>query len=200
MKITIISGSGRTNSQSRKVADWLADALKSKDVTADVIDLADEKDLPLLHEEVWGDIMGSPAQNIQAKLKDADGYIVITPEWAGMASPALKNFFLYVGKAMADKPALLVGVSAPNGGMYPITELRISSFKNSRIVYLPEHLVVRHVEQVMNAPEPAGDNQDDAYIQERAHYALGVLVEYAKALKPVRSSKAIDYERYTNGM
>ncbi len=200
MKITIISGSGRKGSQSRKVADWMAATLKAKDITADVLDVMEEDYLPLLHEEVWGDVMGPPADKVQAKLKDADGYVVITPEWSGMASPALKNFFLYVGKAMADKPALLVGVSAPMGGMYPVAELRMSSYKNTRIVYLPEHLIIRHAEQVMNEPRPAGDNEEDSYIQERAEYALGVLIEYAKVLKPVRTSKAIDYQRYPNGM
>ncbi len=200
MKITIISGSGRTNSQSRKVADWLAAALTARDVTADVIDLADEKGLPLLHEEVWGDVMGKPAQDIQAKLIDADGYIVVTPEWAGMASPALKNFFLYVGKAMADKPALLVGVSSTLGGQYPTAELRTTSHKNTRIVYIPEQLIVRHAEQMMNAPEPAADNKDDKFIQDRAHYDLGVLLAYAEAMKPLQGNKAIDYEAHPHGM
>jgi NAD(P)H-dependent FMN reductase len=200
MKITIISGSGRTNSQSRKVADWLAAALTARDVTADVIDLADEKGLPLLHEEVWGDVMGKPAQDIQAKLINADGYIVVTPEWAGMASPALKNFFLYVGKAMADKPALLVGVSSTLGGQYPTAELRTTSHKNTRIVYIPEQLIVRHAEQMMNAPEPAADNKDDKFIQDRAHYDLGVLLAYAEAMKPLQGNKAIDYEAHPHGM
>lgn len=200
MKITIISGSGRTASQSRKVADWIAAALQTKDVKTSVVDLADEKDLPLLHEEVWGDVMGKPAQDIQAKLSDADGYVVITPEWAGIASPALKNFLLYVGKSMADKPALLVGVSSTLGGQYPTAELRTTSHKNTRIVYIPEQLIVRHVEQVMNTPEPAADNKDDQYIQNRAHYDLGVLIAYAQAMKPLQGNKAIDYDAHPHGM
>lgn len=200
MKIVLISGSGRTNSQSLKVANWLDAELQSKDVQTSVIDLAVEDYLPMLHTEVWGDVMGPPAEKLQAKLKDADGYVVITPEWAGMPAPALKNFLLYVGKSMADKPALLVGVSSTMGGQYPTTELRATSHKNTRIVYIPEQLIVRHAEEVMNTPEPAADNKDDEYIQARARYDLGVLLAYAEAMKPLQGSDAIDYKTHPNGM
>lgn len=200
MKIVVISGSGRTESQSLKVSNWLAAELSTQDVNASVIELAREDYLPMLHAEVWGDVMGEPAQKLQAKLADADGYVVVTPEWAGMPSPALKNFFLYVGKSMADKPALLVGVSSTMGGQYPTAELRTTSHKNTRIVYIPEQLIVRHAEEVMNASEPAEDSKEDTYIQARARYDLGVLLAYAEAMQPLRGHKAIDYQTYPNGM
>lgn len=200
MQIVLISGSGRTDSQSLKVANWLADSLGKQGATTSVVDLSHEDYMPMLHEEVWGDVMGEPANKIQAKLADADGYVVVTPEWAGMASPALKNFFLYVGKSMADKPALLVGVSSTFGGQYPVSELRSTTHKNTRVVYIPEQLIVRHAENVMNSPEPAGDNKEDAYIQDRAHYDLGVLLAYSEAMRPLRNNKAIDYQKHPHGM
>lgn len=200
MNIVVISGSGRTNSQSLKVANWLADALTEQDATTSVIDLTKEDYLPILHEDVWGDVLGAPAEKLQAKLKDADGYVVVTPEWAGIASPALKNFFLYVGKVMADKPALLVGVSSTMGGQYPTTELRATSHKNTRVVYIPEQLIVRNAEGILNSPKPAEDNKEDAYIQGRARYDLGVLLAYAEAMKPLRGHNAIDYDRFPHGM
>lgn len=200
MKITLISGSGRTNSQSLKVANWLAEALNQQDITTSVIDLSQIDYLPMLHEEVWGDVMGEPAHKIQALLSDADGYVVITPEWAGMAAPALKNFFLYVGKVMADKPALLVGVSSTYGGQYPTAELRTTSHKNTRVVYIPEQLIVRHAEAVMNSPEPTPDNKEDAFVQDRARYDLGVLLAYAKAMQPLQGHAAIDYQKHPHGM
>lgn len=200
MNIVIISGSSRTESQSLKVANWLAAELQTRDVNTSVLELATEDYLPMLHADVWGDVLGEPGKTLQAKLADADGYVVVTPEWAGMANPALKNFFLYVGKSMADKPALLVGVSSSMGGQYPTTELRMTTHKNTRVVYIPEQLIVRHAEQIMNSPEPAEGNKEDAYIQARARYDLGVLLAYAEAMKPLQSNPAIDYKTYPNGM
>jgi NAD(P)H-dependent FMN reductase len=199
MKITVISGSGRTDSQSLKVANWLATELGKQGATTSVIDLAVEDYMPMLHTEVWGDVNGEPAHKLQAKLQDADGYVVVTPEWAGMPAPALKNMFLYAGKSMADKPALLVGVSSTMGGQYPTAELRTTSHKNGRVVYIPEQLIVRHAEQVMNSPEPT-DDKEDTYIQARARYDLGVLLAYTEAMKPLQGHKAIDYTTYPNGM
>lgn len=200
MKIVVVSGSGRTDSQSVKVSNWIATELSTQGVNASVIELALEDYLPMLHTEVWGDVMGEPAQKLQAKLADADGYVIVTPEWAGMPAPALKNFFLYVGKSMADKPALLVGVSSTMGGQYPTAELRTTSHKNTRIVYIPEQLIVRHAENVMNSSEPAAYSKDDTYIQARARYDLGVLLAYAETMQPLRGHKAIDYDTYPNGM
>jgi len=55
-----------------------------------------------------------------------------------MAPAGLKNFFLYAGNtALAHKPAYLVGISASRGGSYPIAELRMSSYKNSYLCYIP---------------------------------------------------------------
>jgi NAD(P)H-dependent FMN reductase len=116
-----------------------------------------------------------------------------------MACPAIKNFFIYASKAeLAHKPGLLVGVSSGIGGAYPISELRASSYKNCRLCYLPEHLIVRHVEQSFNDAEPTDEN--DRRIRERADYALDVLVKYAHALKPVRASIDLSNPAFGNGM
>jgi NAD(P)H-dependent FMN reductase len=200
MKITLISGSGRTDSQSIKVTNWLAAELDKLGAQTSVIDLSTEDYMPMLHTDVWGDVMGEPAQKLQSKLQDADGYVIVTPEWAGMPAPALKNMFLYVGKVMADKPALLVGVSSTMGGQYPTAELRTTSHKNTRVVYIPEQLIVRHAEEVMNSPEPAENNKEDAFIQTRARYDLGVLLAYAEAMQPLQGHKAIDYNTHPHGM
>jgi hypothetical protein len=43
---------------------------------------------------------------------------------------------------------LIIAVSGgAGGGAYPVAELRMSSYKNSRICYLPEHLIVRQRRQ-----------------------------------------------------
>ena len=67
-----------------------------------------------------------------------------------MVPAGLKNFFLCFGRnELAHKPGLIVGVSSADGGVYPVAELRMSSYKNSRICYIPEQLIVRNVESVL---------------------------------------------------
>lgn len=116
-----------------------------------------------------------------------------------MACPALKNFFLYAGRnELAHKPALLVGVSSGLGGAYPLSELRASSYKNCRICFIPEQLIVRQVEAVMNHG-PAAD-ADDQRIRERADWALDVLLHYCEALRGLPQRSDWSRPQFGNGM
>ena len=128
-------------------------------------------------------------------------FVVVSPEWHGQVPAGLKNFFLMWGKGeLAHKPALIVTVSSADGGAYPVAELRMSSYKNNRICYIPEQIIVRNVESVLN-DDPGRNNQDaDSYFRERIAYALGVLQEYARALGQVRASGATDLSQFKNGM
>ena len=201
MKITIVSGSHRTASMSRKVSDWMAGRLISlwqDDV--EVVDLAEES-IPLWDEAVWEDTAPwrEAFGHIGDRLKASDALVAISPEWAGMASPGIKNFFLLCNSDMVGhKPCLLAGVSASRGGAYPVAELRMSSYKNNHVCHIPEHVIVRNVTSVLNDGEPA--DKGDAYIRERIDYALGVLRAYADALGPLRASGVIDQQRFPNGM
>ena len=197
LNIALIAGSSRSGSQSAKVARYLRQRLIELGLTSagqcSLIDLG-ERGLPL-----WPADDKGPWADYQQQLAAADGLVVIAPEWNGMACPAVKNFFLYASKAeLAHKPALLVGVSSGIGGAYPISELRASGYKNCRIAYLPEHLIVRQVEAVMNEGPAAGE--DDLRIRARADYALDILGKYAEALKPVRAAIDLSNPAFTNGM
>lgn len=197
LNIALIAGSSRSGSQSAKVARFLRRRLIELGLTrheqSSLLDLG-ERGLPLWPGEdngLWSEY--------QQQLATADALVVIAPEWNGMACPAVKNFFLYASKAeLAHKPALLVGVSSGIGGAYPISELRASGYKNCRIAYLPEHLIVRQVEAVMNEGPAAGE--DDLRIRARADYALDILGKYAEALKPVRAAIDLSNPAFTNGM
>lgn len=197
LNIALIAGSSRNGSQSAKVARYLRQRLIELGLTcaeqSSLIDLG-ERSLPL-----WPADDKGPWAEYQQHLAAADALVVIAPEWNGMACPAVKNFFLYASKAeLAHKPALLVGVSSGVGGAYPISELRASGYKNCRIGYLPEHLIVRHVEAVLNEGEAVGE--EDLRIRKRADYALDILGKYAEALKPVRASIDLSNPSFTNGM
>ncbi len=202
MHIAIISGSHRENAQSSKVSNWLAEALKSKGQETDLIDLSGNP-YPLWDESAW-DAKSDLSKQMAApldKIKKSDALIIVAPEWGGMVPGGLKNFLLYVSSAhAAHKPAMLVGVSASRGGTYPIAELRMSGFKNNRMVYIPDHLIVQSVNNVMNDHNMDTEDQNDLYIKKRAHYSLDVLIAYAKALKTMRGEKDLLREEYPFGM
>jgi len=113
----------------------------------------------------------------------------------------LKNFFLMWGKGeLAHKPALIVTVSSADGGAYPVAELRMSSYKNNRICYIPEQVIVRNVESVLNDDPAENDADADRYFRERIPYALKILREYGLALGQVRGSGVADLALFKNGM
>ena len=201
MKITLISGSHRSYSQSSRVAAFLADEIQKAGHTADVVDLA-KTPLPLWDEGVWAGT-GHAAEAwapIKPRLKVADAVIIIAPEWNGTAPAALKNFFHFVSsEEFAHKPGLLVSVtSGGTNGAYPIAELRMTSSKNNKLVYVPDHLIVRNVGQILSDnPEDEGG---DAYMRERAIYSLELLYAYAEALKPIRESALWHSDKFRYGM
>ena len=117
-----------------------------------------------------------------------------------MVPSGLKNFFLMWGNnELAHKPALIVAVSSGVGGAYPVAELRMSSYKNNRICYIPEQLIIRDVENVLN-DSGENDPESDPYYRERTEFALNMLHQYASALQSVRSSEGIYNPKFKNGM
>ncbi len=200
MRLVLISGSHRANSNSRKIADYLCQRAQVHGfAAAEVLDIH-ELALPLWNEGVWHqDPSWDGWQAPAASLRAADGIVLVTPEWAGMVPPGLKNLLLLCGpNELGNKPALLVSVSSGMGGSYPIAELRMSGYKNNHLCYLPDHLIVRRADEFLSHPE-AVDEHEEA-LRARCDYSLRLLVEYARALRQVRDSGVPDYNRYKFGM
>lgn len=196
--ITIIVGSMRQDSQSLKVGCYISNRLCSDDFKQHVnmISLR-ELNLPLWNEEHFNENIAW--QSVSQKLQESSAFVIITPEWDGMASPALKNFFNYCkNNELFHKPALLVAVSAGQGGSYPVAELRMSSYKNTRICYIPEHVLVRRVEEILNHDSPV--DEDDRLIRDRIDFALNVLGSYREALAPLQEQQFLFNTYFQNGM
>ena len=194
MHITLISSSMETDSQTLKVTQYLEKVLLSKDSTTDLFNLFDLK-LPFYNPDDEGEIW----KKIKPILGKSDGFIFATPEWNGSASPMLMNFLQYRAKIeLAHKPALLVSVSAGRGGANPILQMRQYGYKNNRLLYIPEHLIVRNVKDVMNQTEH--ENEADTFIKNRANYALDILLAYAKSQKTLREITDFKLEEFGNGM
>ena len=201
MKISIVAGSHRQESESERVARYIEAVLQR--IGADrtyLLSLAGNP-LPLWDEGVWEDDPKWAAlwNPIAAELASSDGFVIVAPEWSGMVPAGLKNFFLLCGPGLlAHKPGMIVAVSASMGGAYPVVELRASSYKNTRLCYIPDHVIVRSVGRMLKGDQPADEH--DASLRARIEYSLGVLLQYAKALRAVRASDAIDLKRFPHGM
>ena len=200
MKLTIISGSHRKESQSARISGVLKGRVEDLGLfdQVDILSLAGNP-LPLWDESIWSgnEEWKRCLAPWKQTLKDSDAIVVVVPEWNGMAPSALKNFFLLFGTAeLGHKPALITAVSAGQGGSYPVAELRMSGYKNNRLCYIPEHLIIRHVGSAFTGEDAEGD----AHLQSRVDYALKLLKEYSDGLKQVRDSGVIDHKTYRNGM
>ena len=199
MKISIISASHRINSQSKKISDLLHNNLLNNKSGLEIfsLDLA-VASLPLWSPEkkngkgVWGQTWGS----ISDSLIQSDGFIFVVPEYGGMATPSAKNLFLLCGNGeLSHKPGLIVSVSSGNGGAYPITELRSSSYKNTHIMWIPENIIIRNVEDFN--PGNHGDKIPE-WLDNRIDYVLELLLAYVSNMKPLR--ELINRKDFGNGM
>jgi len=202
MLITIIVGSHRKESQSSRVGSYIANDLAriESSVAVDTINLAGNP-LPLWEESVWqGDSeLAALWKPYRDRMRRADGFVIIAPEWAGMVPPGLKNLLLFAGpKEVGHKPAMIVAVSASRGGSYPVNELRTSGYKNSRLVYIPEHVLIHDVNDMLLGATPASDR--DAWLRRRIEFADRILLEYAKALAPIRTSGLTEHADFPYGM
>lgn len=204
MNLVIISASQRTQSQSVKVAQYIAKSVSGyENVThfelcqynlplwdgSQAAKSAEQSDWPLLNEQI----------------SQADAFIMITPEWSGMASPLLKNVLLMCsGQNTAHKPVLLVAISGGISGAYPIAELRMNAFKNNKLVAIPDHLVIRNVGEVLNSDNESELSERDSNIRNRIGYSLHVLFHYSETLSALRTNLSIhpynNEMQYSNGM
>lgn len=192
MKIVIISGSNRRNSQSIRISNILFQKLSFLNINVSLVNL-EKENFPFWQDDY--DNLVSPHKKAFEKtsllLKDAEGFIFVVPEWGGMVPSQVKNIFLLSSNnELAHKPGLIVSLSESMGGAYPIAELRSFSYKNTKICWIPEHVIIRKVKEFF----PDTDERLDS----RLDYSCKMLVEYSKALKPVRN--VADLKTFKNGM
>lgn len=194
MQVTIISGSHSSDSQSVKVAKYIRQRILALSLCGNTqINLHDLGAEPL---PLWQPGISGFTSDQKAGCHGADAYILISPDWHGMATPAIKNWFYFLEPPwMEHKPVLLVGVSAGQGGLYPVMDLRSYTFKNFRPCYIPEHLVIQHVKRQLPCEGDA-----DSSLSERIDYCLNLLAIYADGLGHVRARLPKRSEAFVFGM
>ncbi len=199
LNLTVISGSHRINSESARIGAIISEKLTTYGTKANLLSLYSNP-IPLWDQEQLKDPKSTLSvawSEWKNNLQASEGFVIISPEWGGMVPPGLKNLFLLASqKEFGHKPALIVSVSASINGAYPIAELRSSSYKNNKICYLPEHIIIR------NAASMLSDSEDShaESLEKRLNHSLHMLLEYAKAFREIRKSEVFLSGEYPFGM
>jgi len=115
-KIVIIVGSVRRDRNGIKVARWLEQKLKDRNHDVYFVDPV-ELDLPLL-DRMYKEMDDPPEKlkNLQLAIKNADGYMPVTPEYNHSISSALKNTLDYFLEEYFFKPSAIVSYSVGSFG------------------------------------------------------------------------------------
>jgi NAD(P)H-dependent FMN reductase len=118
MQIEIISGSPRVNSLTRRVALYLQTYLKEK--TKHSIGLIDMKDwnLPPV-QAVFTSPEHTPDEfrEVSSRIFGADAFILVSPEYNGSYSPAMKNLLDHFPKQHRKPFGIVTASPGATGGM-----------------------------------------------------------------------------------
>lgn len=118
MKIEIIAGSPRVNSLTRRVAlhlkNWISQSTKHE---VDIIDMKDWNIPPV--QAAWSAPDKAPLelQPLAKRIFDADAYILVTPEYNGSYSPAMKNMLDHFPKRHHKPFGIVTASPGAMGGM-----------------------------------------------------------------------------------
>lgn len=125
-KIQLIIGSTREGRIATSVAEWIeSQAIKNEDIELEVVDLK-EVNLPFFNDATppaYGPTSTDAGKAWSAKIREADGFIFLTPEYNRGYPAALKNAIDYLYAEWANKPATIVSYGYTNGGRYASKQL-----------------------------------------------------------------------------
>ena len=183
-KIVVILGSVRSERHGIKVAKWVVSKLKNKGHDVSVVDPL-ELDLPLL-DKMYKE-MTAPTeklQKLQKIIKDADGYVPITPEYNHSISSALKNTLDYFLEEYFFKPSAIISYSVGNfGGIIAGNHLR-QILAEMGTPAIPSQLSISRVHETFDVD---GKLLDESYEQRFSRF-LDEFEWYVSALAKQRHS------------
>lgn len=133
IKIKIIMGSTREGRFSDKAAKWIDEEVKKYDeISTEIIDLRDYE-MPFFNEVATPSSKEEPYKNeavvrFTAKIKEADAFIIVTPEYNRGTSAVLKNALDWVYQEWNNKPVAFLGYGVV-GAARAIEQLRLNAIE-----------------------------------------------------------------------
>jgi len=184
--LTLIIGTNRPGSNSRKVAGEVEGIYRGLGVPLQIVDLARlpaETFAPQAYAEKPRDF-----QPFAQAVLEADGLIVITPEYNGGVPGVLKYFIdmLKFPESFDRRPVCFIGISAGAfGALRPVEQLQqIFGYRNAYLypvrVFLPGISELLNTEGRINSPE----------ILDRLKAQAAGFVEFVERLKNVKLTQS----------
>lgn len=143
--IYILSGTNRPGSRTRQIANHVLATIKPHYSHTEIIDLLD---LPL-HELTganYGSTLPPKIREAIDKIDQAEGLVIVTPEYNGSMPGALKYFidFWSYPKSFEYRPVAFVGLGFRWGGLRPVEHLQqVFNYRNAFIY--PERVFVTDI-------------------------------------------------------
>lgn len=187
LSIHVIIGSTRAGRFSEKPASWILGELKKRpEVKAEVVDLRDFP-LPFFEEAVSPAMIKEPyahpvVSKWTQKVAQADGYIMVTPEYNHGYPAVLKNALDYVYSEWNQKAVGFVSYGSVGGGRsieqlrQVAVELQMAPVRQAVHIGWPEYMA-------------AVKGQPDAFtsLQQAADTLIEQIIWWSAALKAART-------------
>ncbi len=185
LNIKIIVGSTRPNRFSEKPANWIYQELKKREeVEAELLDLRDYP-LPFFNEPkpptmTKGDYSSELVKNWAEKIQEADGFIIVSPEYNHGYPAVLKNALDYIYYEWNRKPVGFISYGSAAGARaveqlrQVAVELEMAPIRNAVHIFAPSSLL-----------DEKGNLITDT-LQEKADKMVNELIWWTNALKVVR--------------
>lgn len=191
LNIKVIVGSTRPNRFSEKPAQWIFEELKKRDgVNAELLDLRDF-DLPLFDQpmspsQIKDSNYGNDKVNAWAKkIGEADGFIIVSPEYNHGTSGVLKNALDSVYAEWNNKAVGFVSYGSV-GGARAVEQLRLIAIE---LQLAPVRTAV-HIPGSIQFPVMAGQLEwkptEDESLMRSADTMIGQVLKWAGAMKSIR--------------
>jgi NAD(P)H-dependent FMN reductase len=188
-KIALIVGSVRHDRQGIKVARWMKEKLKNRNHIVFFIDPI-ELNLPLL-DRMYKE-MSNPEEKLRElenRIKAAEGYLPVTPEYNHSTSAAMKNTLDYFLEEYYFKPSAIVSYSPGGfGGINAAQQIRLI-FAELGAPSIPSSFPISRVHEVFDED---GKLIDQRY-EKRVVRFLEEFEWYIEALKNQRQIKGTPY-------
>lgn len=167
----IISGTDRADSNSFKVAQYIQKLWSQMGEQVEIIDLKDVKET-LVSGPHYGSSGPDKLSEYTQKILNAEGLIVVVPEYNGSMPGVLKYFIdhLKFPESFEYRPVCFIGLGGLFGGLRPVEHLQqVFGYRNAFIY--PERVFMMNVWKIIQ-----GGEVTDATV-------AGLLAKQAKGFK-----------------
>ncbi len=187
-KLQVIIGSTRPGRLGPAVAKWFNGAAKAHGAfDAELVDIA-EFNLPVFDEPNHPAMQKYTKDHTKAwseKIKTADAYVFVTPEYNYFAPPALVNALDYLSHEWKYKPAGLVSYGGVSGGLRAAQSLK-ELLTTLNIMPIPAGVAIPNFAQHID--KASGEFNSNELMDTSVKTMLGELSKWSMALKTMRAT------------